>query len=229
MGRIKIDTNKSDIKYDNLFPYTSDGLNRLLRKIHTLDTSEQYAGDVNAILIRVDLERALNSECLSPRERQSIAMYYFTCLTQHECALLLRIERKTIDLRLEKSLDKISRHMNGEDVTSSQTIWNKDYLNTSHDSINSWNENILKNNSEWWFIPDDVWAYVQSKFNKYKQDTQSSVNDVSCYPVLTEKQMEWKQYIETPRDEIHRTFDSYGYVSDGAGSKTKILNKERYT
>lgn len=222
MGMVKRDTNRTAIKHDTIHAYTEQGIDQLLQDIYRLPHEEQYRGDINATVIRLDLERALRSHALSPKQRVATALYYFCCLTLDEIGDLLNVSHQAIDYRLRNALVSISAHMRGEIVRASQVVNDDDIVDCFH----GWLERVVYNDPYWWIVPEFVWREIQRK-SKYTPET---VEDLGVpYPWLTEKQMKWVRYKETPRPNIHRTFDNTGKKSDSGGGKQIVLNKERYT
>jgi hypothetical protein len=226
MGMVKRDTNRTAIKHDTIHAYTEQGIDQLLQDIYRLPHEEQYQGDLNATVIRLDLERALRSHALSPKQRVATALYYFCCLTLDECSEILDVSSIAVHYRLQNALTSISAHMRGENVRASQVINDDDIVDCTSNLFSGWLEQVAYNDPYWWIVPEFVWRDIQHK-SKYTPET---VEDLGApYPWLTEKQMKWLRYKETPRPNIHRTFDNTGRKSDNGGGKQIILNKERYT
>lgn len=112
MGAVSRDIHKNAREYDDLYTYTDEGIAVLLKDIYRLNESRWYKGDIDATAIIADLKTALDSDCLTPRMRQVVALYYFVGLTEGETANILGIaERKAINKALNASLERIAEQM----------------------------------------------------------------------------------------------------------------------
>jgi hypothetical protein len=223
---------KTMIKHETIHPYTEQGVERLLKDIYKLWEEETYGGDINATIIRIDLERALQSNALTPRQRQAVALYYFAQLTQQECAKVLGIDKRNVGRRLENALRNIALHMQGENIESPQTVFDVDYVEGKGEGLEFWIDCVLYNVNNWWNMDEFVMDEVYEELNKFlgmpKRD-EVSIQTSSEYSCYTDKQMERKFENEIPRPEVHPVFDNSGYILDESGGAHTVLHKERYT
>jgi predicted DNA-binding protein (UPF0251 family) len=118
MGTVKRDIYKHGHRNDTTYPYTDAGIERLLADIYKLPHEESYGGNYDTVVLRVDLERALQSQALSPRQRVAIGLYYFAQLTQEECARVLGLTKQAIDDRLATAMGNLSEQMDGYNINN---------------------------------------------------------------------------------------------------------------
>jgi predicted DNA-binding protein (UPF0251 family) len=215
------------IKHETIHPYTEQGVERLLKDIYKLWDEETYGGDINATIIRVDLERALQSNALTPRQRQAVALYYFAQLTHQECAKLLGVEHSSVVRRIENACINIAMHMRGEHIKSSQYIWDVDYkMPSAH--LDWWNIDVLHNSKQWWIVPDEVLSDINDLLGMPELDNDEREQQ-SEYTCLTERQFAHRQYKEILRPTVYPVFDNSGAYVDESGGRTRVLHREKYT
>jgi hypothetical protein len=111
MGSVSRDIDKKSREYDDSYPYEAAGIAALLRDIHSLSESREYKGDIDATILIVDLKQALDSECLTPRMRQVVSLYYFSQMIEEEVADVLGIGRRAVNYALESAIERISTYM----------------------------------------------------------------------------------------------------------------------
>jgi hypothetical protein len=112
MGTVKRDLERKGRQYEESYPYEAAGIAALLRDVYRLSESRLYDGDIDATAILIDLKMALDSNCLTPRMRQVVALYYFAQFTEEETAKILGFkERKTVNFSLESAIERISVFM----------------------------------------------------------------------------------------------------------------------
>jgi predicted DNA-binding protein (UPF0251 family) len=201
----------------------------LLSDIYKLANDAEYRGDTEAIVLRVDLERALKSMCMSPKQRQAVALYYFTQLTQEECAKVLNVTQQAIAARLDDAVHNIAMHMRGEDVSVPQYIRHDDYTNID-DEFDMWMAQVLVGYDDWWVINDNVISVLNRVLGMPKVDAEQQSGDGDReYPYYTDKQMKRKFSREVPRPDVYPVFDNMGYRIDEKGDQIPLLHMERYT
>jgi predicted DNA-binding protein (UPF0251 family) len=111
MGTVKRDLERKGRQYEESYPYEAAGIAALLRDVYRLSESRLYDGDIDATAILIDLKMALDSNCLTPRMRQVVALYYFAQFTEEEAAEVLGISQVTLNESLETAIERISSHM----------------------------------------------------------------------------------------------------------------------
>lgn len=111
MGSVSRDIDKKGREYDGNYPYEVDGIAALLRDINKLSESRWYNGDIDATVLIVDLKDALDSDCLTPRMRQVMALYYFAQLTEEEIAQILGMQQPNVNKALMTALERVSTYM----------------------------------------------------------------------------------------------------------------------
>lgn len=227
MGTVKINIDKTAIKHESIHPYTDAGVDRLLRDIYKLANEESYGGDYNSVIIRVDLEHALQSDALTPRQRQAVALYYFCQLTYPECARILGRDVDT-KRRINTAIVNVAKHMQGDVCSMSQNISRK-YHTHIDPLFDGWMDCVLGNVGCWWDIPDYAFATLNRKLGTPPLDKIGADVSADGYKCYTDKQMERKFAKEVSRPEVYPVFDGYGTQSDNSGATTTLLHKEKYT
>lgn len=170
-----------------------------------------YRADIDTTCIRIDLEYALQSNALTPRQRQAVALYYFCELTQEECAVLLGVTHANVGRRLKNAVANIAAHMQGDNVYKSQYVDpHRDEIVGRSGNLLMWNHCVLVNAPRWW-VSDSVYADLNRIFGipiveKVENDTEPNV--------YTTKQMERKFGREIPRAYIYPKFDNTGRKVD---------------
>lgn len=205
MGTVSRDIHRKGRDYDESYPYEAAGIAALLRDIYRLTESRIYDGDIDATAILIDLKMALDSNCLTPRMRQVVALYYFAQFTEEESAEVLEISQVTLNESLETALERIAAHMEYgytkvtnaksrgilpdshgikqwlNDVACGKELYEIDETITS--DINIWRASKLKDERDLTAIkqriegPSYVLVYASTEQE---------------YPALTWEQMKWK-------------------------------------
>jgi hypothetical protein len=215
MGRVKVDTNKKDVRRDAEFPYTDAGIERLLEEIYRVHEEEMWQGDISATILRLDLERALASNCLTPRQRQCIALYFFGCLTQQETAQVLGISQQAVDARIQNAVEAIAAHMSGKEYRPATQIAS---VKPIDGAISRWLDDVARNVGAWWNVPADVWREIHERFGL---DVGEYVAPESEYTWLRPRARAWDR--EFPRPEIYPRFDGFGAMKGRDGYKNRLI------
>jgi hypothetical protein len=111
MGTVNRDLERKGRQYEESYPYEAAGIAALLRDVYRLSESRLYDGDIDATAILIDLKMALDSNCLTPRMRQVVALYYFAQFTEEEIAEIIGVTRQGINDSVNNALERISAHM----------------------------------------------------------------------------------------------------------------------
>lgn len=224
IGSIHKDIHKSEITHDAIHAYTDAGIAQLLSDVYKLANDAEYRGDTEAIVLKVDLERALRSECMSPKQRQSVALYYMCQISKEECAKLLNVTRQAIDQRLINAATNISQHMQGEPLASSQHIHYNVYTNI-YPGFDVWMTQVLVGDGDWWSIPDNVLDSLNRVLGMLPESSESENNCVE-YPYLTDGQLRGRnRNREILRPEVYPTDGNRGYVKSGEDGRRVRLAK----
>lgn len=80
---------------------------RLLRDYHALK-ARQYDGDYDAVILLVDLERAIELAGLTERQREALRKVYIDGLTQEDAGKLLEVGQDVISYHIAVAADKIA-------------------------------------------------------------------------------------------------------------------------
>lgn len=218
MGTVKVDLAKSALRHDIAYEYTDKGVDRLLKDIHKLWYEESYRGDYDATCLRVDLEYALQSNVMTPKQRQAVALYYFCELTQDECARLLKMTQQGIDERLSGAVNNIAMHMQGRIMSLNQYIRYSDYTNYD-EHFDMWMAQLLVGHGKWWTIDNGVLNTLNRVLGMPNRDDNVD-EDSDDYPHLTNGQLRGRnRNREILREEIYPVDANVGSVKSGEDGK----------
>jgi predicted DNA-binding protein (UPF0251 family) len=178
--------------------YYAYGVKRVLKFFYKLSIEESYKGDYDAVLVRMAIESALNSDCLTARQRQAIGLYFFAELNLNECEQVLGIANKNVRKLLNKAFENIASHIQGQDIHRPQSA-NLTYSGTLKATA-QWLDDVANNKHRWWIVPQNVRREILDVFGLKKPDEQ---NDEKVYaPWLNNEQIEWKQSKEKSFEKI---------------------------
>ena len=220
MGVVKRDVHKKEREHDVEFAYQPQGIERLLSDVHRIEAMETYKGDLGATVLRIDLEAALRSRCLTPRQRQVVALYYFAELTQTEAAGVLGVSQQAVDARIKSVWPALSAHMSGEPTSVSQ------FTNAEIEGdtpLDRWMADAAMNEGEWWRLTDEVIAELNRRFPP-PDVVSEDAEDGEEYPVLSEGAMFYRgKQREVACAEIYRQYPHAGFMrSSEDGRRIRI-------
>jgi hypothetical protein len=185
MGAVSVDLNKRERKYEARYPYEAAGIAALLRDVYRLSESRMYDGDIDATAILIDLKIALDSNCLTPRMRQVVALYYFAQFTEEDRGYI-RLTRQGVNDSLSNAIERISTHM--EYGYTKVTNAKLDACLPSTHEIKRW-LNAVAGGKSLYDIDDDVisginiWRAGQLSDKKDLEAIQQRVNGYTYVPV----------------------------------------------
>jgi hypothetical protein len=109
MGVVKIDTQAKEMSLDQRYPALDNptGLRILLSDYHAL-VNRQYMGDYDAVVLLVDLRKAIAMAQLTDRQRQALRLVYEEDLTQEEAGKRMGVHRLVVQEHVEKAIEAIS-------------------------------------------------------------------------------------------------------------------------
>lgn len=210
---------KTENEYEYQYMYQEAGIERLLDDIYKV-MEEEHDGDTDAIVIRLDLETALQSHCMTPRERQCIALYYFTCLNMDETAHILGISIPAVHYRVKKAIPQIAAHMAGEDVRVSQALRIADP--TGDSPLDKWLRDIQYNEYDWFKVPEGVWMQLRQLFPP--SNVEYRPKDVN-YNWRSTRSLREVLAKEIPRPEVFPHNDNYGSRAGENGVKQTLYKR----
>jgi hypothetical protein len=111
MGAASIDLASKRKKIEDLYPYEPEGIAALLSDIYRAEARAFDRADLDSFTVILDLKIALDTDCLTPRQRQVVALYYFCELTREQVAEILGIARQSVDEYLATALERIATEM----------------------------------------------------------------------------------------------------------------------
>ncbi len=216
---------------DDIVEYSVIGVNRLLRDIYKLQSEETYGGNYDTVILRIDLESALQSQALTPRQRIFFGLYYFAQLTQQECAQLLGIGKQRISNGIIRGLKNISKTLQGHPVTAIRIAYNGTKIDKgSH--FNKWIDGAINNDKMWWNMDDNVFMDINLILGIKKNNTIFSEKDRSIYPVKDFNKLRPRNEVlmSNPKESIPLiTFSQRRYQEImcglGTNSRDKYLGK----
>jgi Sigma-70, region 4 len=220
MGASKRDMEKKSRQYEENYPYEAAGIAALLRDINSLSESRLYNGDIDATVLLADLKQALDSECLTPRMRQVVALYYFAQMTEQEVADVLGVTRQAINIAIESALERVSTFM--EFGYGKPTNARIDARITPTHPFLDWVNEVAAGDQPVYSYSDDITHWLAGKGDKMAQETiKQSVEghtylpvyegDTEEYPALTEDQFKWRDRRMTFAEEIFPQRDTSGF------------------
>lgn len=216
MGSVKRDIYKTDRQHEIVYAYFEGGIERLLTDIYRI-RQEELRGDLNATAIRLDLESALTSKCLTPKQREALGLYYFCCLKLREISEILDINIDSVHSRIKNGILALSEYMRGEPVTASQLS------EASFDvsgPLERWILAANMNEPNWYRVPHDVWAAINARWPVPNRGYIPPKPDVGW---KTEEQLRRKWRREFPRPEIYPRFEYVGKRKGTEGSSQRLM------
>ncbi|GMA51812.1 hypothetical protein GCM10025857_31690 [Alicyclobacillus contaminans] len=178
----------------------------------------ELMGDMWALAYRMDYERVLASNALTPRDRQIICMYLLN-LDEHEFAELLGITQQAISDRVTRCLRNLVRALTMAHVPLSQNVHDRN-LKCVHPVWDKWMIDVLYNQNQWWRVPDDVRKYIQQRFgitgNAQDRTTYNEERDGEEYPIRFPKSWLGKDrtFKGQPRERVYMDELIYGTEMD---------------
>lgn len=127
-----------------------------------LATKETYRGDIDLSVCRIDLEQALNSLCLTVRQRQCIALHFFANLKEIEIARVLCISQSKVSEHIKEALNNLRIELTDRHIQKPQALQFE--ANVVYPEISKWMIDVANNKPRWWIVPDNVIKEIQSKF-----------------------------------------------------------------
>jgi hypothetical protein len=220
MGAVKRDVYRNGREYDATYEYTDDGIAVLLKDIYRLNEKRLYKGDIDATAIITDLKLALDSDCLTPRMRQVVALYYFVGLTEEEAAEVLDSSQQAVNKALSSSLERIAEEMS---TGGSRKKGHADINMELNTPLFQWLANVAYGISPIYEVPLGVFTDVldRSKLldDKAKETLQQRTegppiilnsSEEDEYPALSEEQFKWRDRRMAFKPEIYPSGDVIG-------------------
>jgi DNA-directed RNA polymerase specialized sigma24 family protein len=109
LGAVKIDTHAKERSLDQRYPALDNpaGLRILLSDYHAL-LNRQYQGDYDAVVLLVDLRKAIAMAQLTGRQSEALRLVYEEDLTQEEAGKRMGIGRRAVGYFVEDAIEAIS-------------------------------------------------------------------------------------------------------------------------
>ena len=219
MGASKRDMAKKEREYSARYSYEPVGVAALLKDISRLNESRIFKGDIDATVIITDLKLALDSDCLTPRMRQVVALYYFVGMTEEEISRTIFNTQQVVNKSIKKAVERIASEMAyGAYVKSGHA----DFEFTEQTPLYKWLTEVGYGNLPVYEVPDEVFTNLLKistaddrarevlRQRKYGPPETTKLEEEDEYPALTEDQFKWRDRRMTFKDEIFPAGDSTG-------------------
>jgi RNA polymerase sigma factor (sigma-70 family) len=109
MGAVKMDVNAKERSLDAKYPALDSPANLriLLSDYHAL-INRQYQGDYDAVVLLVDLHKAIEMAQLTGRQSEALRLVYEEDLTQEEAGKRMGIAQNSVSEAVDRALEAIS-------------------------------------------------------------------------------------------------------------------------
>jgi DNA-binding CsgD family transcriptional regulator len=216
MGAVSRDLTKKARDYEEKYPYDIRGIAEVLKDYYKLESSRFYNGDVDATGILADILNEIDGDCLTARQRQCFALYYFARLKLRECAVVLGLDESVVKKhvkgglkRLAARIDREARFSKGDpipDYTEDNALYG--WLNAIKDGapIGEPTAEIFRDIAEILRESDDK----SDELLRQHADGYVMLPDDSEYTCLTEGQMKWADRRVTYVEEVFPPGDTVG-------------------
>jgi hypothetical protein len=224
MGKGK-DMTTATKRNDDDFPYEPAGVYRLLKEWHRLESRIESSGDYDTLVIIEDVKKALDSDILTPRQRQVVALYFFADIGMEYVGEVLGIGAPRVKKHLVLALDRLSGHMKtggavkhtkGREVTS--------YGNSR--PLFRWLNQVGHALLPVYDVPEEVYADLLDWLSENGDERAQEVarqlrhgppeveyiyeNPEDVYPCLNPRQMQYRETKQIPVPEVYPKFDEAG-------------------
>lgn len=109
---VKRALDKSEKRWEQQYPLYSDaGVLALLNSLHSFEALMVARGDYDALIMLLDLERAIRECGLSYGQQRSIALVFFRDFTPKEVAVKLGVSERRVGQHIQAAASKISQHL----------------------------------------------------------------------------------------------------------------------
>lgn len=225
---------------DDDFPYKPAGIYRLLKEYHRLEGRLVPGGDYDTAVILQDLKTALDSDVLTARQRQVVALYYFADLIEDDVADILGISRQGVNRAIIDALGRISAFISGHRGRV------RGYHVTQFENrrpLFQWVNAVGDGRAPVYVVPNyiraDIIDWLAENGDKRAQNASRQLrsgppsiiyeyqNPEDEYPCLNPRQMQYREKMQVPVEEVKPKLDVAAVKKGPKGRKTKIyvLNK----
>lgn len=199
MGSVARDIYAKGRQYDVDYKYTDDGIAALLKDVYRLSDSRFFRGDIDATTILLDLKMALDSDCLTPRMRQAVALYYFVQLTEEETSEVLGVTRSTVRDAITQALERIANEIeNG----GAKQGGRGSFVYNGNSALDHWLNAVAYNRAQIYEVPLAVINEILKRHSvdekaietlrQRKEGPPEFPPDPDTYTCLTEEQLKWR-------------------------------------
>jgi DNA-directed RNA polymerase specialized sigma24 family protein len=109
MSAIKIDTNAKERSLDAKYPALDTPANlRILLSDYQSLLNRQYQGDYDAVVLLVDLRKAIEMAQLTGRQSEALRLVYEEDLTQEEAGKRMGLDKPGVNNLLDRAIEAIS-------------------------------------------------------------------------------------------------------------------------
>jgi RNA polymerase sigma factor (sigma-70 family) len=109
MGAVKIDTNAKERSLDAKYPALDSPANlRILLSDYQALLNRQYQGDYDAVVLLVDLRKAIEMAQLTGRQSEALRLVYEEDLTQEEAGKRMGVSQQAVDQHISGAVEAIA-------------------------------------------------------------------------------------------------------------------------
>jgi RNA polymerase sigma factor (sigma-70 family) len=109
IGSVKIDTQAKERSLDAKYPALDSPANlRILLSDYQALLNRQYQGDYDAVVLLVDLRKAIEMAQLTGRQSEAIRLVYEEDLTQEEAGKRMGISQQAVDQHVSNAIEAIA-------------------------------------------------------------------------------------------------------------------------
>ena len=212
-------------RVDDEFPYEPVGVFRLLKEIHRLDARLVPGADYDTAVIIRDLKDALDSPVLTVRQRQVVALYFFAQIGEVAAADLLNTAQPAVFRLIQDSVKRLAGALKNPRPPKYYRYKVKPFENRR--PLFVWLNAVGSGAAPIYEVPrevmDDILLWMAENGEEKSQEVLRQrregppevrtvyENPEDEYPVLTPRQMQYRNAKEVSTAEVKPKFDAAGW------------------
>lgn len=227
-------------RLDDDFPYEPVGISRLLSCFHMLEERTCLGGDYDTAVILRDLKDALDSDILTPRMRQTLALYYFADLEMDRAADILGVKQQTVSEYHLKAVERIAAYM----ASGGNVRYRREKTMKRFDSkrpLYQWLNDVAGGSVPVYVVPDEVHSDIidwlanigDERAQEVARQRRHGAPEVKYeykdardeYPCLHPRQMQYRESKQIPVPEVYPKFDVAGRRKTHAMNDGEMVQK----
>lgn len=211
-------------RVDDEFPYEPVGVFRLLKEIHRLDARLVPGADYDTAVIIRDLKDALDGPGLTTRQRQVMALYFFTSSTMEEVGGIIGVGKDVVKVTLDEALERVAKQMKSRKSITFKGRAVKPFENRR--PLFTWLNAVGSGEAPVYDVPGAVMTDLLMWLDEHGNEKAQEVlrqrregppevrefyeNPEDEYQVLTPRQMQYRNAKEVSTAEVRPKFDAAG-------------------